>query len=262
MSAPQLGTEVLNFADRIVFEGGNFPWVTGLDITNGATEICGPIIYSIQAVSYVENFAQPLIIQDGYVLTLQPSNAFLPGRYELSLTGQIQGYDISRTVSFFVDVSSCSTILSDASVQGPITLQNTWFQADQNGASIQQYLDMLTQEPNCGFGYQYTLLYVDNNGALIQPPPSVNVVSGVIYIEKCLNPSQDIECSQTPYTIVHPMILQVYLDDGNISTPSQQMIEIEVVGTLTDPCVDSNISLTDTTSEIFYTIADGSPAQY
>lgn len=62
MSAAQLGTEVMNFADRIVFEGGDFPWVTGLDVSSGVNEICGPIIYSIQAVSYVENFANPLIV--------------------------------------------------------------------------------------------------------------------------------------------------------------------------------------------------------
>lgn len=47
MSAAQLATETMNFADRILFEGGQFPWVTGLDVSNGVTDLCGPIIYSI-----------------------------------------------------------------------------------------------------------------------------------------------------------------------------------------------------------------------
>jgi len=87
MSAPQLGFETMDFSTRIVFEGGDFPWITGLDVANGVTELCGPIIYSISAVSYVENFANPLIVQNGYELTLRPSTQFSPGLYELQMTG-------------------------------------------------------------------------------------------------------------------------------------------------------------------------------
>lgn len=163
---------------------------------------------------------------------------------------------------FFVEVSDCATQLSDEAVQSPITLTNTWFQSDTNGVSIQMYLDQLQQTPNCGFAYQYNLFYEAPNGSLIQPPSGVNVVDGMIYIEKCLNPAQDAECSQEPFTVVYPMVLVVYLDDGKISTPQQQSVEIPVIGTLIDPCANSDIWLTETESLLPYTIADGTAMYY
>jgi len=40
------------------------------------------------------------------------------------------------------------------------------------------------------------------------------------------------------------------------------MVEIPIVGTLSDPCVDADIFLSDTASLLEYVIADGSPSFY
>jgi len=106
LQAPLLGTNQLDFAAQIILEGGVFPWTTSLDdITEDSigTDLCGNIIYTITAKSYTESLNQPLIMQSGTSITLQPSFEFTTGLYELTLTGRLQLYpSVFKSVDFTV----------------------------------------------------------------------------------------------------------------------------------------------------------------
>ena len=83
MSAPVLGVDTIDFVDRILFEGGSFPWTTQLDLDapdSLGTELCGTIQYIIEPVSYIESDANPLVTVDGTTLTLGPYSRVLTRR--------------------------------------------------------------------------------------------------------------------------------------------------------------------------------------
>ena len=85
----------MDFASQINFEGGIFPWETQLDMIiddSIGTNLCGPISYQIQPVSYTESNSQPLVIQNDTILKLQPSSEFAAGYYTLILVGTLVQY--------------------------------------------------------------------------------------------------------------------------------------------------------------------------
>jgi len=125
-------------------------------------------------------------------------------------------------------------------------------------------LDQLTQSPGCNYDYQLQLLYVpDNTGTEYPPPSEIRIDQGKIYIEKCLPGDSDPSCTQAPYGKVYPMIIRVFLDDGNIDTPSQQSVDIDITAVLLNNCLANEISLTDTLTLIEYYMSTPSvPFEY
>ena len=144
LTAPQLGQSSLNFATQIALEGGNFPWTTQLDIVTPdsvGVDLCGPIVYQIQALSYEESLIQPLITQSEQTITLQPSQEFSTGTYQLALVGTLVQYpEISATRVFTVEVSGCNTVISGAQLSGPVIATNGWFLSD-TGTSFMAAVD-------------------------------------------------------------------------------------------------------------------------
>ena len=190
----------MDFAAQINFEGGVFPWTTQLDMVTDdsiGTNLCGPISYQIVPVSYTESSYQPLVVQNETILKLQPSTEFAAGFYYLKLIGSLVQYpSIVAVQPFQVMVSDCSTRLSSAYVTAKIVVDNTWFIPDA-GTSYQPILDQLVQTPQCGFGYKVELWSepVPNDGLYGVPADiKMNTKLGLIYVEKCLDPTSDSVC--------------------------------------------------------------------
>ena len=88
-------------------------------------------------------------------------------------------------------------MMNAAYVSTQIVATNTWFLPDA-GTSYIPVLSEIAQEPPCDFGYQVELWYEPVAGdGLYGVPPGVNIntETGVIYIEKCMDPSSDPTCS-------------------------------------------------------------------
>ena len=147
--------------------------------------------------------------------------------------------------------------MSATGVTATVVATNTWFQPD-DGNSYMGMINQLVQTPNCGFAYSYVLFYKpDSSGTLYQPPSEVilDAANGMIYVEKCnKNAAQDATCIQTPYSKTFPLVLRVFLDNGKIGTPQQQMVELSLTAKIVDPCITNKVWLENTVSHIDYSL--------
>lgn len=189
---------------------------------------------------------QPLIIQTGTTITLQPSQEFSVGLYQLALIGTLTRYpDVDPVIEVFsVEVAGCNSQLVSDKVTAEVIAINSWFTADV-GTSFMPAVNQLVQEPDCNFGYQYELFYEPVVGAgMYTVPPGVtfNPSTDAVFIEKCVteaNIQDDGECVQKPFRIEYPLVLRATLDDGTRGTPEQQSVDIPIMAVLEDPCASN-----------------------
>ena len=76
----------------------------------------------------------------------------------------------------------------------------------------------------------------------------------MIYIEKCMDMTEDSSCDNAPIDLAFDLVLRACLNDGTVGTPSMQFVDIPVRAELTSPCSSNTISLTNTLDLIEYSI--------
>ena len=161
MQAPQEGFADLSLSSSIPI--GLWPWYTQLDVDRGAaygSNLCLDIEYEV----FYDNQGIPeetslIVLTSDQRIELTPTINDPVGSYGMLLCGRLKYFEVGPVCRpFEVQVTKCSATILPPNLNIIETQYNMWYN-DALPVNLAGPLSGFTQEPQCGYDFQFTLLY-------------------------------------------------------------------------------------------------------